>query len=76
MGGFLSHEGGGVRGGLTFVTKKCFFIEGFPNTAFNFVFNCDCCVMAIYILFIIVPVNTNLKWVDPVNAILKVSASI
>ena len=26
MGGFLSHEGGrGVRGGLTFVTKKCFF---------------------------------------------------
>ena len=31
MGGFLSHEGGGVRGGLTFVTKKVFFLnEGFP----------------------------------------------
>ena len=31
MGGFLSHEGGGVRGGLTFVTKKVgFFFEGFP----------------------------------------------
>ena len=33
MGGFLSHEGGGegVRGGLTFVTKKVVFLnEGFP----------------------------------------------
>ena len=27
VGGFLSHEGGGVRGGLTFVTKKVFFFQ-------------------------------------------------
>ena len=46
------------------------------NTAFKFVFNCDCCVMTIYIQVIIVPVNTKVKWMDPVNAILKVSASI
>ena len=31
MGGFLSHEGG-----LTFVKKSCFFIEGFPKLLKNF----------------------------------------
>ena len=41
--------------------KSVFFIEGFPKTAFIFVFNCDCCVMAIYILVIIFPVNTKLS---------------
>ena len=36
MGGFLSHEGGGgVREGLTFVTKKVVFLnEGFPKNDF------------------------------------------
>ena len=35
--GFLSYKVGGVRGGLTFVTKKSFF-KGFPNTFVQYLY--------------------------------------